>query len=162
MRKQLLKALKSICAKSTKNVKNEKNAKNVKNEKNEKNETYTYKLSNEDGDTVIRAYENKNQVGSLLFTGEYVEEDGEHPFGPYRDQPFFETICDHETVVNIQDLKVTPEHRSKGVASELMKRAMKAIKSKYPPNTPVYINATPYGSEKGKSIDLETLIEFYK
>jgi len=115
---------------------------------------YTYKLKQEDGDITIRAYdEAKKEAGSLTFLEEYVD-DG--TFDPYEDQPFYEKISEHETVVNIRDLHVEPAYRSSGIASTLMKRALKAIKSRFS-GVPIYINASPYG----ESLSLDTLVAFY-
>lgn len=120
---------------------------------------YAYKRKQEDGDVLIKAYDvDKKEVGSITFAEEYVDDDGDYPFGPYRDQPFFEKITGHEVVVNIRDLHVKPEHKGKGIASELMKRAMKAIKAKFS-GVPIYINASPYGDSN--NISLESLIAFY-
>lgn len=121
--------------------------------------SYTYRAKKDDGDFLVKAYdEDKKEVGSITFAEEYVDDDGDYPFGSYKDQPFFEKITSHEVVVNIRDLHVKPEHKGKGIAGELMKRAMKAIKAKFS-GVPTYINASPYGD--GNNIGLESLVAFY-
>lgn len=117
---------------------------------------YTYKEANTDDGVIISAFDEKNKkVGSITFIDQYVQEDG-WPFDMYQDQPFYAKITDHEMVICIQDLSVLEQQRNKGIAGELMKRAMSSIKKKYS-GFPIYINASPYGI----SISLESLISFY-
>jgi len=123
---------------------------------------FEYKIESEEGDIEIVAYDEDKKAGSLTITVQYVDsEKSEHsfPFGAYVEQPFFDDISDHEYVINIQDLSVEKEYQKKGIASELMKKGMAEIKSRYP-NVPVYINASPYGGKA--NISLDALTNFYK
>lgn len=123
---------------------------------------FQIEIEKDEGDIKFVATEDGEEAGSLTIAVQYLDsEKSEHsfPFGPYSEEPFFDDISKHEYVINIEDLSVEKEYQKKGVASELMKRGMAEIKSRYP-NVPVYINASPYG---GKSnISLEALITFYK
>lgn len=121
-----------------------------------------YKTENEDDNLKIVAYAGNKKVGSLTVATQYVDDEESeysYPFGAYVEEPFFEEITSHEYVINIEDLHIEKEYQKMGIASELMKRGMAEIKSRYS-NVPVYINASPYG--QGFNIGLDALIDFYK
>jgi len=111
-----------------------------------------------DGKLIIYAKDGDKNIGEVVIYDEYLDAGGEcWPFSPYEGEKFYEDICGYEVVVNIQHLKVEPEYRGEGLASQLMDKAMKHAKKRWP-GEPAYINASPMGG----SISLEDLITFYK
>jgi GNAT superfamily N-acetyltransferase len=120
------------------------------------------KTSEEEDELHIRAFDGKKEVGEIIMAQEYIQEEdggGCYPFDAYEDPAVWEKVCDNEMVVNIQNLEVEPAYRGKGVATALMKLAMKEIKSRFK-GYPIYINASPMGMEAGLSF--EPLVDFYK
>lgn len=117
-----------------------------------------FDLEDNEGDFEIVAYVGDETAGSVAVASEYVGGGGDcYPFEPYQEEPFFKDICDHELVTSIQTLSVDDKFTGKGIATELMKRAMKEIKKRYS-KFPVYINASPMGDVVG----LSDLVSFYK
>lgn len=117
-----------------------------------------FELEKTDDGFEILAYVDGEIAGNVTVTQEYIDSGGEcYPFQPYEDEPFYKDICDHESVTQISILSVEKEQTGKGIATELMKRAMKEIKKRYA-GDPVYINASPMGDVVG----LSDLVSFYK
>jgi GNAT superfamily N-acetyltransferase len=109
----------------------------------------------DDGFEIV-AYVKKEIAGNITVAMEYLESDC-YAFSPYKGEKFYDDICSNPEVINIQLLEVEDAYTGKGIASELMTRAMKEIKKKYA-GMPVYINASPMGDVVG----LNDLISFYK
>jgi GNAT superfamily N-acetyltransferase len=122
-----------------------------------------FKISDEEDQLYIRALDGKKDAGEILIAEEYIQEqedDGScYPFDAYEDPKIWKKVCNNEMVINIQHLEVQPAYRGKGIATALMKLAMKEIKSRFS-GYPIYINASPMGAETGLSF--EPLVDFYK
>jgi GNAT superfamily N-acetyltransferase len=112
---------------------------------------------NEDGFTISAMLGGK-EVGTITVKQEYVGSGGDgYPFEPYKAEPFYDEITDHDFVIAIDHLKVEPDQRGQGIGKALMDKAMQEIGNAYN-GVPVYINASPMGMD----ITLEKLIQFYQ
>lgn len=117
---------------------------------------YTYKLIENDEDSnpgfTIEARYKGQRIGHVDVTLEC----GGYGFTPYEDHPCFKIVGDLEETMCIETLSVDEIHRGIGLATQLMKRAMRYMAAAYE-GLPCYLNASPMGD----CMELDTLVEFY-
>lgn len=121
------------------------------------NEAYTYKTVKEDenGDRrTIIAYDGKNKVGSLTIE---LMVNAQWYFEDEFSEDEYDKMFPNDEVFKIEHLEVNDTYKGKGIAKELMKKAIDLAKKLNYQN--VYLNASPMGN---KGLDLPNLVDFYK